>query len=129
MPATDKDTSTSLVPCLSEYADARITSIERHQVGVNSIERASLWPSPDTYPAHLHIDLLPPYQGRGYGRRLIEAFCDAAAAFGAPGVHVGVSRENAGALGFYHRVGFAGLAVPDTGPVLYLGRSTSRRQI
>ena len=33
-----------------------------------------------SYPAHLHIDLLPPFQGRGHGRRLIGAFLDAAGA-------------------------------------------------
>src|SRR3954466_7702741 len=25
------------------------------------------------YPAHLHIDLLPPWQGRGFGRRMMTA--------------------------------------------------------
>ncbi|MGW1607346.1 hypothetical protein ACWCQV_41735, partial [Streptomyces eurythermus] len=31
------------------------------------------------YPAHLHIDLLPRWQGRGHGRRLLHTFRTGAA--------------------------------------------------
>jgi len=58
------------------------------------------------YPAHLHIDLLPPLQRRGLGRRLIEHECAALAAAGASGVHLGVAAGNADGLAFYPRVGF-----------------------
>ena len=34
-------------------------------------------PELDAYPAHLHIDLLPPWQRKGYGRGLMGAFLDA----------------------------------------------------
>jgi ribosomal protein S18 acetylase RimI-like enzyme len=81
-----------------------------------------LWPGLDQYPAHLHIDLLPGFQGSGYGRQLIEAFCGCVAEAGAAGVHVCVVTENARALGFYDRLGFTGLPVDDPGPVTYLGR-------
>lgn len=70
------------------------------------------------YPAHLHIDLLPPYQGKGHGRRLIEQFTGAAAA---PGVHVAMVTANVAARGFYDRIGFEVLPVPDPGPLTYLG--------
>jgi ribosomal protein S18 acetylase RimI-like enzyme len=73
------------------------------------------------YPAHLHIDLLPAYQGRGYGRRLIERFTGAARAAGAAGVHLGMRTTNAGARAFYDRLGFHLLPVPDAGPITYLG--------
>jgi GNAT superfamily N-acetyltransferase len=79
----------------------------------------------DRYPAHLHIDILAPYQGAGHGRRLIEAFFGAAAGAGAPGVHVGVARANARAHGFYLRLGFHPLptaATPDV-PAVYYGRA------
>jgi ribosomal protein S18 acetylase RimI-like enzyme len=65
------------------------------------------------YPAHLHIDLLPAYQRRGYGRRLIETFVAAGARVGAPGVHVSVGPTNTGAQDFYQRVGFAPIQVSD----------------
>jgi ribosomal protein S18 acetylase RimI-like enzyme len=81
-----------------------------------------LWPGLARYPAHLHIDLLPAAQGNGHGRELIDTFCAAVAAAGAPGVHVCVASENTRALGFYDRIGFTRLAVDDPGPVTYLGR-------
>jgi GNAT superfamily N-acetyltransferase len=74
------------------------------------------------FPAHLHIDILPPYQGGGNGRRLIETFVGAAGAAGAPGVHVTVALANARAHGFYMRVGFEPLPIAADGPVVHYGR-------
>jgi ribosomal protein S18 acetylase RimI-like enzyme len=84
-----------------------------------------LLPALAGHPAHLHIDLLPEYQGRGFGRRLIEAFLAAAARAGAPAVHLGMLTSNEPARGFYDRLGFEVLPVPDAGPVTYLGRPTT----
>jgi GNAT superfamily N-acetyltransferase len=81
-----------------------------------------LWPELSSYPAHLHIDLLPPFQQAGYGRRLMETFFAAAARAGAAGVHIVVMAGNAPALGFYDRLGFTRLPVDDPDPVVYLGR-------
>lgn len=58
------------------------------------------------YPAHLHIDLLPEYQGRGGGRALMTAFLAAARRAGADGVHLGMLRANTNAGAFYARMGF-----------------------
>ncbi len=76
------------------------------------------------YPAHLHIDLLPRVQGRGYGRRMIEELLDRLRARGVPGVHLGVSVYNRRAVGFYERLGFRELARAGTGPdaCIYMGR-------
>lgn len=60
----------------------------------------------ERYPAHLHIDLLPRLQGRGYGRRLLSTLFDALRELGAPGVHLGVSLLNEKAMAFYDHVGF-----------------------
>jgi GNAT superfamily N-acetyltransferase len=81
-----------------------------------------LWPGLLEYPAHLHIDLLPAFQGAGYGRRLIETFFAAASGAGAPGVHVCVVAGNVKAIGFYRRLGFGTLMVDEPGGVVYLGR-------
>ena len=65
--------------------------------------------SPDVverYPAHLHIDLLPRIQGQGDGRRLLTTLLEGLATAGAPGVHLGVSKANPRAIGFYRRMGF-----------------------
>jgi ribosomal protein S18 acetylase RimI-like enzyme len=83
-----------------------------------------VWPGLEAYPAHLHIDLLPPFQGGGHGRALMETFYAAAARAGAPGVHLTVMAANARALGFYRHLGFRRLdpAVPGESAVVYLGR-------
>jgi ribosomal protein S18 acetylase RimI-like enzyme len=59
-----------------------------------------------TYPSHLHIDLLPPFQSGGWGRRLMGTLFDALRATGSSGVHLGVSEANQRAIGFYDHLGF-----------------------
>lgn len=63
-----------------------------------------------TYPSHLHVDLLPAWQGGVWGRRLLETLFEVLAADGAPGVHLGVARANERAIGFYRRMGFVELS-------------------
>jgi ribosomal protein S18 acetylase RimI-like enzyme len=60
----------------------------------------------EAYPSHLHIDLLPRAQGRGYGRRMMEQVMAKLQARGSPGAHLGVSVRNLRAVGFYERLGF-----------------------
>ncbi|GAA3245674.1 GNAT family N-acetyltransferase [Streptomyces sp. XM83C] len=76
------------------------------------------------YPAHLHIDLLPEWQRRGYGRRLMHTFLAALHERGVPAVHLGMVTANTAARAFYDRLGFHPIEVPDPGPLTYLGRST-----
>ena len=76
------------------------------------------------YPAHLHIDLLPDYQGRGYGRTLLTTLFAALDKAGAKRVHLVMSTANTGARAFYDRVGFHEIVVPDPGELTFLGRST-----
>ncbi|MEU0696435.1 GNAT family N-acetyltransferase [Streptomyces niveus] len=79
------------------------------------------------YPAHLHIDLLPQWQGRGHGRSLIHTLLDALRAKGVAAVHLSMLTANTGARAFYDRVGFREIAVPDADDdVTYLGRGTAR---
>jgi ribosomal protein S18 acetylase RimI-like enzyme len=58
------------------------------------------------HPAHLHIDLLPSAQGGGHGRALMTRFLDQLRTLEVPGVHLGVGKQNAGAVAFYRRMGF-----------------------
>ena len=69
----------------------------------------------DRYPAHLHINLLPPAQSGGWGRKLIEAEIESLRSAGVRGVHLGVSSTNYRAIGFYEHVGFTRLAEGDGG--------------
>jgi ribosomal protein S18 acetylase RimI-like enzyme len=59
-----------------------------------------------TYPSHLHIDLLPHGQGRGWGRRLMAAMEELLARAGSAGLHLGTSVRNARAIGFYRHLGY-----------------------
>ena len=86
-------------------------------------ERMNL-PELHGHPAHLHIDLLPPWQRRGHGRQLMRAFLDALRKKGVPAVHLSMLTANTPARAFYDRLGFQVLDVSDPGPLTYLGRST-----
>ncbi|MFB7339049.1 GNAT family N-acetyltransferase [Streptomyces hydrogenans] len=78
------------------------------------------------YPAHLHIDLLPSWQGKGYGRALMHTLLAALHDRGVATVHLCMVRANTPARAFYDRLGFTQLNVPDPGPVWYLGRPTTQ---
>lgn len=76
------------------------------------------------YPSHLHIDLLPRAQGRGYGRRMLEQIMDRLRRRGSPGAHLGLSARNTRAEGFYRKLGFLELTRrgPEEDRVVYMGR-------
>lgn len=59
--------------------------------------------------ATMHIDLLPAYQRRGWGRRLIDAYVRSVRASGQDygrGAWIGIAPDNAGVVQFYEKVGF-----------------------
>ena len=60
----------------------------------------------EKYPAHLHINILPGYTGGGNGTRLMGRLMERLRSDGVPGVMLGVSASNGGAIRFYRRNGF-----------------------
>jgi GNAT superfamily N-acetyltransferase len=60
----------------------------------------------EKWPAHLHIDILDSFQGRGYGRLLVERFLGVLMEKKVPGVHLGMAGSNEGARRFYDNIGF-----------------------
>ena len=58
------------------------------------------------WPAHLHIDLLPPARGNGAGRLLMERWMARLQQLEVPGVHLGTFAENRPAVAFFERLGF-----------------------
>ncbi|KHE86724.1 hypothetical protein GE21DRAFT_8945, partial [Neurospora crassa] len=63
----------------------------------------------ETWRAMLHIDLLEGWQGKGWGRKMIERFVEAVRTSGADygrGVNLGVAGENKKVVKFYEKVGF-----------------------
>ncbi|MFF8395023.1 GNAT family N-acetyltransferase [Streptomyces sp. NPDC016172] len=75
------------------------------------------------YPAHLHIDLLPAWQGQGHGRRLMRTFLQALQDGGVPAVHLSMATANTRARAFYDRMGFEEIDVPEPGEATCLGRT------
>ena len=90
---------------------------EQDMVALHFSPERMVLPELAGWPAHLHIDLLPGYQGQGHGRRLIDAFRKAAEV----PLHVAMVTANMRARGFYDRLGFEVLPVRDPGPLTYLG--------
>lgn len=86
---------------------------ERYKWALNSSAPQSKFK--DEYPAHLHIDILPDYQSKGIGSKLIKAFCDNLKEKGVKGVMLIVGTENEGARRFYERNGFTLLQDMPTG--------------
>ncbi len=81
-----------------------------------------LVPEAVDYPAHLHIDILPPWQGQGWGRRLLSRFLASLHAAGVSAVHLSMATANTAARAFYDRLGFVELR--QTPPLTILGRAT-----
>ncbi|MCW2915481.1 MAG: acetyltransferase [Actinomycetia bacterium] len=104
------------VPADQRTPDQRIAHLFHHPVAAPQAVVAS-------HPSHLHIDLLPQNQGKGLGRKLLELLLTELAAAGSPGVHLGVSLTNTGAIAFYKRLGFTHLA--DAPYTAIMGRTLS----
>ncbi|KAK7959909.1 uncharacterized protein PG986_004763 [Apiospora aurea] len=69
--------------------------------------------------ATMHIDLLPAYQRRGWGRRLVDAYVRSVRASGAEygrGAWIGIAPDNAGVVAFYEKVGFRLVVTPPPPP-------------
>lgn len=69
------------------------------------------------YPAHLHIDILPEYQNKGYGAEMIKTLLTKLKEMNIPGVMLITNRDNKGAIRFYERLGFKTLLAIG-GPVI-----------
>jgi ribosomal protein S18 acetylase RimI-like enzyme len=77
-----------------------------------------------SYPAHLHINLLPRLQRRGIGSRLFHHWREQAAAQGVSAMHVGINRANTGAQHFWRAQGFLESVDPPSERTLWMGRHT-----
>ncbi|HEV2649696.1 MAG TPA: GNAT family N-acetyltransferase [Rhizomicrobium sp.] len=58
------------------------------------------------YPAHLHINCLPRFQGIGLGKTMIDTWLRAMAAAGVKTAHLGVGPRNERGVRFYKTYGF-----------------------
>lgn len=75
-------------------------------------EQSNLFPD---HPAHLHIDILPPGQGQGWGPKMLDRLLAQMRELNVPGVYLGVGASNRRAIGFYAHYGFAELEKAEWG--------------
>ncbi|KAK6362357.1 hypothetical protein TWF730_006051 [Orbilia blumenaviensis] len=61
----------------------------------------------EEYPAHLHIDILPEYQRRGFGKMLMEALWGRLRVAGIGGLHLVMEGRNVDAERFYKAIGYS----------------------
>lgn len=59
----------------------------------------------EKYPAHLHINCLPEAQGKGIGKRLVQALTEQMMAQRVPGIHILTGPDSVNRL-FYQKLGF-----------------------
>ncbi|KAI0175348.1 acetyltransferase [Pestalotiopsis sp. NC0098] len=72
----------------------------------------------DNWRATMHIDLLEPWQSKGWGRRLIASFVDSVRGSSqdyGQGIWIGIAAENERVVKFYERIGFRRIEKPDSG--------------
>lgn len=60
----------------------------------------------ERYPAHIHVDIVEPWQGKGWGPKLIAEMESQLVKEWVKGVHLGAAEDNARAGNFYKRIGF-----------------------
>lgn len=73
---------------------------------LSGLPRAGARPPLSLYPAHLHINIEKGYRRRGAGAALMIRYFDYLQKQGVPGVHLGTTSLNKGALPFYEKLGF-----------------------
>ncbi|MFS4580019.1 GNAT family N-acetyltransferase [Phaeobacter sp. C3_T13_0] len=87
------------------------TADERRRQMIHVPETTPL-PVAGSYPAHLHMNLLPVAQGRKLGGRLLEYWLSKAAPIGVTAVHIGSNSNNTRANQFWHNHGFIDIPGP-----------------
>jgi ribosomal protein S18 acetylase RimI-like enzyme len=91
------------------FAEKSSTTSREKEIAwlINTDQHSMISPYETEYPAHLHIDLLPGLQGKGAGRRLINTLFDELRRRKVPGLHLGVAKDNEGAIAFYKKMNFS----------------------
>ena len=70
------------------------------------------------YPAHLHIDILPDYQGMKIGTRLMNELIENLKIQNVKGVMLGVDKGNERAISFYKKCGFKEIVKSESGLIM-----------
>jgi GNAT superfamily N-acetyltransferase len=106
-------------------SEAEISAWTHDQHRIFTIHRPPQTPATvaATFPAHLHLNLLPRLHGRGTGKRLFNEWLAVTSKCGARAMHVAINHANVGALQFWSRMGFADLRSDQSmGRTIWKGR-------
>jgi len=71
------------------------------------------------YPAHLHIDILPAYQGHGLGGKLLDALYKKLGSMGIKGIHLTCGKHKLNAIKFYEKHGYKLLDSNDSSNLVF----------
>jgi len=83
---------------------------------------------PESYPAHLHINVDSAWRGRGLGQRLMDSYLQQLRGLGVRGVYLGTTSLNEAACRMYEKTGFHLLEVkPDRFWAKWFGHPVENR--
>ncbi|MBR2415087.1 MAG: GNAT family N-acetyltransferase [Clostridia bacterium] len=114
--ADEEDRAVGYILCTEDFANFRKvfysdfkTRIDPARTAEHKWAEESIVPHAQhsaDFPAHLHIDLLPDYQGKGIGTQLMNTLFAHLRNKKCRGIMLTVFRHNTGAVRFYERYGF-----------------------
>lgn len=87
----------------------KIKSLSKREAFIKKCEKFFYKKISKSYPAHLHIDILEEYRGKGYGKGLIRKLIDSLKSKGVKGIYLTVDTKNKKAIKFYYKLGFSKL--------------------
>ncbi|MDB5613299.1 MAG: Acetyltransferase family protein [Devosia sp.] len=96
-------------PLRAHYAEVALDSLTAtDRMRVAAINEPGANPSDivASYPAHIHMNLLPRLRGQRVGSGLLRLWVDQARAAGVRGIHLGANAKNAGGVAFWTKSGF-----------------------
>ena len=100
--ATDFQKYASIYP--TYMADAKKENLKDFLLAKKMLKKSA--EAAEEYPAHLQINVLPAFQGRGIGRSLVETEIARLRGEGIKGAYVVIKQSNTAALAFFERLGF-----------------------
>ncbi len=102
------------------YADTQdMTQADRDRIATIMRPHASPPDIASSYPAHIHMNLLPRLRGQRVGSRLLDMWVDQARQADVSGIHLGASASNEGGITFWSKSGFTRL--PGDGGAVWFG--------
>ena len=84
----------------------RVKELDKKMATAKKLEKILDYALARSYPAHLHIDILPEYQRMGLGHKLTDALINHLKEEGVAGIHLGVGSDNEKGVRFYEKYGF-----------------------